>query len=123
MRTEFSFIDITQMPQGPGAPAIVIPRVGGGVWHVPESPFDQPFQWVRTADGEYVRIPLFRYETEGREPPTAMAFAFELGARCVLQAPCRPKKLYLAVGVPVADLAAAGGQDALAFWFGVALQE
>ena len=123
MRTEFRFVDINQAPQGLGLPAIVVAREGGGAYYVPEQPFDRPFNWLATREGSFVRVPLYRFQSNGRQPSVAMAFAFELGARCVLQAPCVPKKLFLAVGVPVEDLAAVGGPDALVFWIGVALQE
>ncbi len=123
MKTDFRFVDMTAAPQGPGNPSIVFEREGSSPWYAAGGPATGPFEWVLTAEGGMVRVPLFRYQTNGRQPAVAMSFAFELGARCVLQAPCQPKRLFLAVGSLVADLAAAGGPDSLEFWIGLALQK
>src|SRR5262245_22758610 len=90
MRTDFRFVDMTQAPPGPEPPSVVLERQGGGAWYTPAGPVDQASEWVVTAEGDYVCVPLFRYRTNGRQPPTAMAFAFELGPVVSCRRPVAP---------------------------------
>lgn len=119
MQKLFRFLRIG--PDAGPETSIVLDRRGRDVWLVPNGPVGGITAWHPTREGSLVRVPLFRYVTQGRQPEVAMAYAFELGLSVVLEAPIKPSKILVAFGSPVVDLSTEGGPDSFAFWVGVAL--
>ena len=101
-------------------PASVIPREDG-FWLVRDLPIRQTLKnkqpWSFCQQGDYVRIPLYPYQTGSKDPVSLLGFAWQLGfeARDDLVEVCGVKlhRLHILLGHPLED---AG--PVFRFWLG-----
>jgi hypothetical protein len=116
MRFSLDRIDIEACQAAGHAPATVIAR---------ERPGDGPraehgVVWAHSTS-DHVMVPVFAYETAGRDPADALTFALQLGALALAGYARRPARVHIAYGHVLEDLSSSG-RDAFRYHLGIAIQ-
>lgn len=136
MEWTFKFVDIHKTPYGNGQlPEDFLSRKDSEHWAYLDGPLvlsahgsEQP--WRRVSSGDAVRVPLIPYCTSCKDPAVALAHAFQLGARALLDwGSDYIARVHISVGAPVeeiddyAPVKPKGGKvSCFRFWIGLAVR-
>jgi hypothetical protein len=126
MRFSLDRIDIEACQAAGHAPATVIARERpGDAWVVAAGPLVGPraehgVVWAHSTS-DHVMVPVFAYETAGRDPADALTFALQLGALALVGYARRPARVHIAYGHVLEDLSSSG-RDAFRYHLGIAIQ-
>ena len=123
----FGFVDVDGMAQENQLPVDMVRREDGH-WAYLNGPIDiddikSDLPWVAVTSGDAVRIPLIPYLSGSDDPEIAIALAFQIGIRSMLNIPHdHVQMIRISIGSPVEQVAIDNQPTSHRFYLGLALK-